>query len=316
MSLAPPIAADATEWIRAGVVLVVGLVLAQGLYAGVARAQTRQGGDRRGARAFGRIVRVVVVIAALIYALAQLGVRIGPLLAAAGVGGVALAFAIRSIFENFLAGVLILLRRPFRAGHEIVSEDHEGTVEDINLRAVVLRTYDGQRVFIPNGQILNAPLVNRTAFAIRRSELVVGVAYDTDLNQAVAVIERALSGTEDVVDEPAPEVLCSASGSRPWSSVSGSGMARRSSRRGARATPPSSPSKGPSTTPGSRFRSRSSSCGRPPSSRLRSSETTGTPVSPVLSLVNRIPNCDRFIRTRDSRSAGAAAKSAWRPSAG
>lgn len=212
MSLALPVAADTTEWMRAGVVLVVGLVLAQGLYAAVARAQTRQGSDRRGARAFGRIVRVVVVVAALIYALAQLGVRIGPLLAAAGVGGVALAFAIRSIFENFLAGVLILLRRPFRAGHEIVSKDHEGTVEDINLRAVVLRTYDGQRVFIPNGQILNAPLVNRTAFAIRRSEIVVGVAYDADLSEAVAVIGRALSATDGVVGEPPPEALCSAFG--------------------------------------------------------------------------------------------------------
>jgi small-conductance mechanosensitive channel len=212
MSLKVPIAADATEWMRAGVVFVVGLVLAQGLYAAVARAQTRQGGDRRGARAFGRILRALVVVTALIYALAQLGVRIGPLLAAAGVGGVALAFAIRSIFENFLAGVLILLRRPFRAGHEIVSKDHEGTVEDINLRAVVLRTYDGQRVFIPNGQILNAPLVNRTAFSIRRSEIVVGVAYDAALREAVAVIERALSGTQGVVAQPSAEALCSAFG--------------------------------------------------------------------------------------------------------
>lgn len=209
MALIVPIAADAAEWTRAGVILLVGLVLAQGLYAGVAHAQARQGSDLRGARAFGRIVRVVVVVAAVIYALAQLGVRIGPLLAAAGVGGVALAFAVRSIFENFLAGVLILLRRPFRTGHEIVSEDHEGTVEDINLRAVVLRTYDGQRVFIPNGQILNAPLVNRTAYPTRRSELVVGVAYDTALDEAAAVIRRALAGADGVVSDPPPQALCS-----------------------------------------------------------------------------------------------------------
>lgn len=77
---------------------------------------------------------------------------------------------------------------------------------------MVLRTYDGQRVFIPNGQMLNAPLVNRTAFAVRRSELVVGVAYDADLSEAVAVIGRALSAMEDVVGEPPPEVLCSAFG--------------------------------------------------------------------------------------------------------
>jgi len=207
-----PLAASTADWTRFGVVVLVGLVLAQGLYAGIARAQARRGSDLRGARAFGRIVRVVIIVATAIYALAQLGVRIGPLLAAAGVGGVALAFAIRSIFENFLAGVLILLRRPFRTGDEIVSEDHEGTVEDVNLRAVILRTYDGQRVFIPNGQILSAPLVNRTAFAVRRSELVVGVAYDADLDEAVSVICRALAAAEDILDDPPPAALCSAFG--------------------------------------------------------------------------------------------------------
>lgn len=212
MSLLVPLAADATEWTRAGVIFLVGLILAQGLYVGVARAQARHGSELRGARALGRIVRVVVVVAAVIYSLAQLGVRIGPLLAAAGVGGVALAFAVRSIFENFLAGVLILLRRPFRTGDEVVSEDYEGTVEDINLRAVVLRTYDGQRVFIPNGQILNAPLVNRTAFTIRRSELVVGIAYEADLDEAAAVIRRALASAQGVVREPPPEALCNAFG--------------------------------------------------------------------------------------------------------
>lgn len=64
-------------------------------------------------------------------------------------------------------------------------------------------------MFIPNGQILNAPLVNRTAFATRRSELVVGLPYDADLGEAVAVVSRALAVTEGVVRDPPPEALCS-----------------------------------------------------------------------------------------------------------
>jgi len=206
-----PLAASLTEWTRFGAVLAAGLLAGQAVRWLLVRAERRQG-DLRGALVLGRLVRLAVVALAVIYALAQVGVRIGPLVAAAGVGGVALAFAVRSIFENFLAGILLLLRRPFRPGDEIAALDFSGTVEDVNLRTVVLRTYDGRRVFLPNGNVLSSPIVNESAFAVRRSELLVGVAYAADVERAAEAMRSAAAEVAGVVEDPAPEALAFAFG--------------------------------------------------------------------------------------------------------
>lgn len=203
-------AADLWDFGRAGIVLFVAFLLGIGVPA-LIRRLTRgdDDGDPRGVAVLGRLIRILLVTVALIYALAQLGVRITPLLTAAGIGGVALAFAVKTIFENFLAGILLLLRRPFRPGDEVASGELEGTVEVVNLRAVVLRTYDGQRVYIPNGQVLGEPIINRTAFPVRRSELIVGIDYDADAERAARLLTEALRAEDGVLSNPAPEVFVS-----------------------------------------------------------------------------------------------------------
>lgn len=205
--MALPLAAELSDWTRFGLVLGGGLVAGIVLYQVAMAIGGRGDSDPRGAQALGRILRVLAIAVAVIYALPQVGVRIGPLLTAAGIAGVALAFAVRTIFENFLAGVLLLLRRPFRPGDQICSNDHEGVVQDVNLRAVVIRTFSGEQVFIPNGEVLGNPIVNRTAFSARRSELAVGVAYESDLERASRVMVEAMRGVEGVHAEPPPEAL-------------------------------------------------------------------------------------------------------------
>src|SRR5207249_11269776 len=82
----------------------------------------------------------------------------GPLLGALGIGGIALAFALQDILENFIAGLIIQARRPFRRGDEINTHDYVGRVEDVNLRNVIIRTFDGERVLLPNAMVLKAPV--------------------------------------------------------------------------------------------------------------------------------------------------------------
>lgn len=207
MELAPLVAAGAWDWGRFGLVIAGGLALGLAVDRAVAAYAARGDSDRRGAVVLGRLVRVAILLVALIYALPRVGVRIAPLLTAAGLGGVAVAFAVQNILQNFLAGILLLVRRPFRPGDQVATGENEGVVEDVNLRTVVLRTYDGQRVYVPNGDVVRNPIVNRTAFAQRRTELVVGVGYDSDLEHARRVIERAVAGAEGVLSDPAPEAL-------------------------------------------------------------------------------------------------------------
>jgi small-conductance mechanosensitive channel len=153
----------------------------------------------------GRVFASLVVAVGFVYTLQVLGVRLAPLLGALGIGGLALAFAAQSILENVFASVLLQSRRPFRLGDQIATNEIEGTVEDVNFRTVILRTYAGEKVLIPCSQVLNTPITNFTAKGTRRTTLDVGVAYGTDLGTAQQVLLRAAASVDGVQPQPAPE---------------------------------------------------------------------------------------------------------------
>jgi small conductance mechanosensitive channel len=134
------------------------------------------------------------------------GLSPGDLVAGLGIGSVALGFAFKDVLQNLFAGFLILLYRPFHLGDQIRVKDYEGTVEDINVRATRIKTYDGERVVIPNSELyLNAVLV-RTAFPSRRTKIIVGIGYGEDIEKARRVMMNVLKTTKGVLDEPAPAV--------------------------------------------------------------------------------------------------------------
>ncbi|PAP76760.1 mechanosensitive ion channel family protein [Rubrivirga marina] len=135
------------------------------------------------------------------------GFTIAGLVGALGVSGLVLGFAFQDIFQNLLAGVLLLLRQPFQAGDEIVSGDYVGTVESIETRATFIRTYDGRRVIIPNSQIYSEPVQVITAYNLLRSEYDVGIGYGDDIGKAKQIALDVLRGAEGVLEDPAPDVL-------------------------------------------------------------------------------------------------------------
>lgn len=198
-------ALTAWDWVRAGIIFGSAILLSQILRKAIIALMERRGPDRVAARITGRLVAYVVVVGGFVYTLVALEVPIGPLVGALGVGGIALAFALQDTMENLIAGLVLEARSQFRRGDQICADDFEGTVEDINLRTVVLRTFDGVRVVLPNAEVLKKPIVNFTAFPQRRTTLVVGVAYATDLSEAQRVILDAVRGIEGVHDSPPPE---------------------------------------------------------------------------------------------------------------
>jgi small conductance mechanosensitive channel len=151
------------------------------------------------------IVFGLLVVATIVFP----SVRPADLLATLGIGSVAVGFAFRDILQNWLSGLLLLYRRPFRPGDQIKSGEFEGTVEHIEARATVIATYDGQRVVIPNSDIYTRAVVVRTAHEKRRSEYDVGIGYGDDLDRACEVVLAALRTVEGVESEPAPEAI-------PW----------------------------------------------------------------------------------------------------
>lgn len=186
-------------------VFVAAILLSVLLRRLLVRTIDRGDADRHTGLLLGRFLGVVVVAVGLVYALDLLGIRIGPLLGALGVGSVALAFAAQDILQNLVAGVLLQIRRPLKVGEQVASGDYEGTVQDVNLRTVILRTYDGLLVFLPNAEVLKNPIVNYTRTPFSRTELTIGLAYDTDLPRAQQVLREAAAAAEGVEQFPPPE---------------------------------------------------------------------------------------------------------------
>ncbi len=131
----------------------------------------------------------------------------GDLVSGLGIGSVAIGFAFKDILQNLLSGVLILIRQPFRVGDQIVVGEFEGTVEDIETRATILKTYDGRRVVIPNADIYTRSVIVNTAHPLRRSQYDIGIGYGDDWDEAMAVMITAALGCEGVEADPAPEAL-------------------------------------------------------------------------------------------------------------
>ncbi len=196
----------AVDWIVAGAVLAVGIAVGIVLRSLVGRALRREDSERAAAVMVSRTVGWVAVGAALFWSLALLGVRIGPLFGAIGIGGVALALAAQSILANFLASIILQIRRPFRRGDQIETNDCEGTVEDVDFRVVRIRTFDGEQVFVPCAEVLSKPIVNLTTLGRRRTTLEVGVSYRADLDEARDHLLAAVREADGVLERPVPEV--------------------------------------------------------------------------------------------------------------
>ena len=151
------------------------------------------------------IVFGMLVVATIVFP----SVQPANVLSTLGIGSVAIGFAFKDILQNWLSGLLILYRQPFRPNDQIKAGEFEGTVERIDARATLLRTYDGQRVVIPNADIYTRAVTVRTAYPKRRSEYDVGIGYADDIEKTREIILGALEGLPGLERDPAPEAI-------PW----------------------------------------------------------------------------------------------------
>ncbi|HSM36190.1 MAG TPA: mechanosensitive ion channel family protein [Longimicrobiales bacterium] len=155
-----------------------------------------------------RALYLAVLAAGLFVALGilELDKTVTSMLAGVGILGLALGFAFQDIAANFIAGILISVRRPFTDGHLIESNGYMGVVDTVDLRATVVRTFQGQIVRIPNAEVFQNPLVNYSQSGQRRVDIPLGVSYGDDLTRAR---EIAIAAVEEVENrDAAREVVC------------------------------------------------------------------------------------------------------------
>ena len=142
-----------------------------------------------------------IMIAAII---AFPGLTPTKMLAGLGIGSVAIGFAFKDIFENFLAGIIILLRKEMRINDFIACEGYEGTVEAILVRETHIRQPDGELVILPNSILFKNPLTIRTDLDQRRTTIICGVGYGENIDEARSVIKQAVTDCKTVISDSRP----------------------------------------------------------------------------------------------------------------
>lgn len=191
---------------RLGIAILVILVTALLVWA-IKAIITRLGRRARLRRNLIDVLRlltgVVVWLAGILVALTVVFPTITPgrALTTLGLGSVAIGFAFKDTFENFLAGLLILLREPFQIGDHVECDGAEGEVEAITIRDTHIRQTDGQLVVVPNAQLFHNAVTVRTDKAYRRTAIMVGVAYGEDVDAARDVIAKATRAVDMVRDD-------------------------------------------------------------------------------------------------------------------
>jgi small conductance mechanosensitive channel len=144
------------------------------------------------------IARLAVIVGGVLIALSLVG--LGELAVAAagaaGIVGLALGFAFQDIAANFISGFMLAIRRPFCEGDILETGDHTGIVEEINLRTTIVDSFQGQRVIIPNKDVLGNPMINYSERGMRRIDLSCGVAYGDDLEKAKQVALETVENIE------------------------------------------------------------------------------------------------------------------------
>ena len=189
-------------------VFIILLVLSSLIRRGAERALARSS-NRSAATAIGRILYIFLVGLSVLIAVTVAFPTMTPgrLISVLGIGGVAIGFAFKDIFQNLLAGILLLLRHPFRVGDEITTGEFTGTVESIETRATFIRTYDGKRIIIPNSDVYTKPVAVISAYDMLRTEYDFGIGYGDDLGEAKEVALAAIAGVDGVLPDPAPDAL-------------------------------------------------------------------------------------------------------------
>nr|WP_238322204.1 mechanosensitive ion channel domain-containing protein [Vibrio mexicanus] len=147
-----------------------------------------------------------VVFVGLLVALSQIGIEMGPLLTGFGVAGVIIGFALQDTLSNFASGLMILIYRPYDVGDMVKVAGIQGTVRNMSLVSTTVQTIDNQRLVIPNNKIWGDVINNITAERIRRVDMVFGIGYGEDIDEAKAIFNDIINSDKRVLKDPEPAV--------------------------------------------------------------------------------------------------------------
>lgn len=204
---------DATNWfvanqdllvqyvvniVSAIVILIVGMMVAKAVGRGLHRVMTMKGIDATVSDFLSAIVRYTIVAFTLIAVLGKIGVQTASVIAVMGAAGLAVGLALQNSLGNFAAGVLLVIFRPLKAGEYVTIGAVEGTVQNVQIFSTTLKTVDDRIIVIPNGKIIADNIINTSREPNRRQDIIVGVAYDSDIDTVKKVLGDIVAADERI----------------------------------------------------------------------------------------------------------------------
>ncbi len=186
--------------------LVVSFIIINAITKGIYKRLQKRNADVTLSRVGTNALRIMLKILVLVCLIGYLGIETASISAVIASIGVGISLAVQGTLANFAGGVILIIMRPFKIGDYITSNGVEGTVEDIKLFYTHVVTNDNKAVVIPNGALANNVIVNASAKDTRRVDLVMQVAYGSDIMLVKEIIKKVCSANELVFKDPAPFV--------------------------------------------------------------------------------------------------------------
>jgi len=155
------------------------------------------------------IVNSILMLFVIVASLDKLGVNTSSMVAIFGAAGLAIGLSLQGSLQNFAAGVMLLVFRPFKSGDFIDAGGEMGTVMSISIFTTIMTTPDNKQIIVPNGKVYGGNITNFSANATRRVDMVVGISYDSDLKKAKEILNEMVAADERILKDPAPTVAVS-----------------------------------------------------------------------------------------------------------
>lgn len=182
-------------------IFFIGRMLAKILVRLMGKLLHKSGTDMMLVEFFKAIAHAALLLLVIVAALDRLGVNTTSLVAMLGAAGLAVGLALQGSLQNFAAGVMLLLFRPFKAGDYVEAADCAGVIETIGIFTTTLRSVDNKEIIIPNGSIYKGNITNYSARSTRRIDLSIGVGYNADLRAVKRILAGILQAEERVLKD-------------------------------------------------------------------------------------------------------------------
>jgi small conductance mechanosensitive channel len=155
------------------------------------------------------IISAILMLFVIVASLDKLGVDTTSLVAILGAAGLAIGLSLQGSLQNFAAGVMLLVFKPFKAGDFVEAGGAMGVVKSISIFNTIMTTGDNKEVIVPNGAIYGGNIINYSAKETRRVDMVVGIGYSSDLLKAKKILQELVDADERILKDPAVTIAVS-----------------------------------------------------------------------------------------------------------